>query len=329
MGKRALLALILTASLTPFLALAQGAKKVPTLSVVGTFRAEDPEARRRVAALEGRLTELGWKKGRNLNIEYHWRMSDPARMLSYIKGFQKNKTDVIMVAGTPLIRRIKVLSKYVPIVFCQVFDPVAIGFVKSLNQPGGNMTGVATFSFATGAKWLEVLKALAPGTRRVGVMFSNKTQPYAQPAIAALKASASRFSMEILETPAHSIADIQRTIDTLSKQNGSALVVLPDTNTLLRRKAIIDRVAKNRLPAIYPFRYFAASGEQTAYGPTVANTFRETAWYVDRILRGSKPSDLPVATPKAFDLVINLKTAKRLGFSVPPFLLATAVEVIE
>jgi putative tryptophan/tyrosine transport system substrate-binding protein len=213
----------------------------------------------------------------------------------------------------------------IPIVFVQVIDPVAAGFVTSLARPGGNLTGITNFEFTVGGKWLETLKEILPQLARVAVLYNPKTAPYAP----SFEAAAPSFAMEAINTPTQDSAETERAIDAFAQKPNSGLLVLPDASTLLDRDLIIARAAQHRLPAVYPFRYFAVNGGLASYGIDAADTHRQAVFYIDRILRGTKPEELPVQAPNKFELVINLKTAKALGLEIPATLLARADEVIE
>jgi putative tryptophan/tyrosine transport system substrate-binding protein len=238
------------------------------------------------------------------------------------------KPDVIVAGSTPVVAALRAETSTIPIVFVQVVDPVAAGFVASLARPGGNITGVTNFEFMVGTKWLEILKEIFPQIVRVAVLYSPKTAPYAGSLLRSISLAAPSFAMDLTDTPARDTAEMERAIDGFVQPN-SGLLVLPDATTLSHRNLIIARAAQHRLPAIYPFRYFALSGGLVSYGTDSAEAHRQAASYVDRILRGTKPEDLPVQAPIKFELVVNLRTAKALGLDVPPTLLARADEVIE
>jgi putative ABC transport system substrate-binding protein len=238
--------------------------------------------------------------------------------------------DVILAVGTPVMSGLLPVSGKVPIVFALVTDPVGSGFVTSFARPGGHVTGFTLVEFSIGSKWLEALKEIAPAVRRVAVVFNPETAPFAplfwQPVVAT---GSRNFSVEPMQMPVRNAAGLADEIEAFAREPNGGLLVLPDASTVNNRDLIVALAARHRLPAIYPFRHFATSGGLLSYGNDVADALRRAASYVDRILRGAKPGDLPVQAPSKYELVINLKTAKALGLDVPPLMLARADEVIE
>jgi putative ABC transport system substrate-binding protein len=220
-------------------------------------------------------------------------------------------------------------TRSTPIVFLTVSDPLGQGLVASLSRPGGNITGFSVFEFSLGSKWLETLKLIAPGLRRITSIFNPVTAPYYELYLKAISAAVPSLAVESIALPVHSETDIENAIRKVGSEPDSALFVLPDSHNVVYRKKIIELAAHYRLPTIYYFRYFASDGGLISYGPDEMDLFRRTAGYVDRILRGTNPSDLPVQQPTKFDLVINLKTAKAMGIHIPDSLIARADEVIE
>jgi putative ABC transport system substrate-binding protein len=302
--------------------------RVRHIAMLQPLAADDPEAQLRASAAKGRLKELGWSDGTNLQIDYRWTSGNAARLRAQAAELVSLKPDVILAASTPVVAALRTETSTIPIVFVQVVDPVAAGFVVSLARPGGNVTGITNFEFMVGSKWLEILKEISPPLVRVAVLYSPKTAPYAGSLLRSISLAAPSFAMEPIDTPVQDAAEIERAIDG-SAQPNSGLLVLPDATTLLHRDFIIARAAQHRLPAVYPFRYFAASGGLVSYGTDSADAHRQAASYVDRILHGTKPQDLPVQAPIKFEMVVNLKTAKALGITVPLTLQARADEVIE
>ncbi len=250
-------------------------------------------------------------------------------MRAQAKELVSLKPDVIVGTSTPVVGALRAETRTIPILFVQVVDPVAAGFVTSLARPGGNLTGITNFEFSMGGKWLETLKEISPQLARVAVLYNPKTAPYAGVLLRSVAAAAPSFAIELTDTPLQDTAETGHAIDTFAQQSNGGLLVLPDASTLFHRDLIIARAAQHRLPAVYPFRYFAVSGGLVSYGINAADTYRQVASYADRILRGAKPEELPVQAPIKFELVINLKTAKALGLAVPPLMLARADEVIE
>jgi putative ABC transport system substrate-binding protein len=317
------------AAVWPLAAQAQQSERMRMLVMIQALEASDPEAQLRAKAFQQRLQELGWTEGRNARIDYRSTGSNPDRIRSHVKEVVSLKPDVIFAAATPVVAAVRDETSTVPIVFVQVVDPVAAGFVASLGRPGGNVTGVTNFEYAIGGKWLETLKEVSPTLLRVAVIYNPKTAPYAESLLRSIDAAAPTFAVEPIDTPFREGAEIDLAIDTFAQIPNGGLVVLPDTSTLANRDRIIERAARHRLPAIYPFRYFVASGGLMSYGTDSIGAVRQATSYVDRILRGAKPDELPVQAPNKFDLVINLKTAKALGIELPPTLIARADGVIE
>ena len=313
----------------PFVARAQQAERARRIGMLQPLAANDPEAQLRVSAFHRRLEELGWTDGYNVRIDYRWASGDTARIRALAAELVSLKPDAILGASTPVVAALRAETSTIPIIFVQVINPVAAGFVTSLSRPGGNLTGITNFEFTVGGKWLETLKEISPRLARVAVLYNPKTAPYAGSLLRSVEAAAPTFAMVPTDTPVQDAAETERAIDAFAQKSNSGLLVLPDASTLLHRDLIIARAAQHRLPAVYPFRYFAVNGGLVSYGTDAADTHRQAVSYVDRILRGTKPEELPVQAPNKFELVINLKTAKALGLEVPPSLLARADEVIE
>jgi ABC-type uncharacterized transport system substrate-binding protein len=313
----------------PLAVRAQQPQQMRVVGVIQPLATSDPDAPLRAKAFQQRLHELAWTEGGNLQIDYRWAGTDAARIRFHAREMVSLKPDVILAISTPVVAALRDETRTVPIVFAQVIDPVAAGFVASLARPAGNITGVTNFEFTMGGKWLETLKDVLPSLVRVAVVYNPKTAPYAQSLLRSIAAAAPSFAVELIDTPVQEATEIERAIDTFGRAPNAGLIVLPDATTLVHRELIIARAARYRLPAIYPFRYFAASGGLMSYGTDAIDAHRQAAAYVDRILRGTKPEELPVQAPNKFELVINLKTAKALRLDVPQSLLARADEVIE
>jgi ABC-type uncharacterized transport system substrate-binding protein len=313
----------------PLAAHAQQPERTRRIGMLQPLAGDDPEAQLRVSAVNGRLKELGWTDGSNVRIDDRWTSGNAALTRAQAAELVSLKPDVILGVSTPVAAALLAETSTVPIVFVQVIDPVAAGFVVSLARPGGNVTGITNFEFTVGSKWLQTLKEISPKLVRVAVLYNPKTAPYAGSLLRSIESAAVSFAMEPTAAPIQGADEIERAIDGLAQQSNSGLLVLPDSTTLVHRDLIIARVAQHRLPAIYPFRYFALNGGLVSYGTDAADTHRQAVSYVDRILRGMKPADLPVQAPIKFELIINLKTAKALSLEVPATLLARADEVIE
>jgi ABC-type uncharacterized transport system substrate-binding protein len=290
--------------------------------------ANDPEAQSRMTALESSLRELGWVKGRNLSIEYRW-AGDGNVVRDHVAGLLTTAPDLILANSTPVTVALREQSGAVPIVFTQVVDPVGQGLASKLVHPGGNVTGFTSFEFSIGTKWLEALKQTAPRVTRVALVFNPQSAPYADLFIRPIESAAPSFSVALIRAAVRDPVDVDRVFDAPAREPNGGLMVLPDISMTNYREALVALAARHSVPAVYPFRFFAASGGLMSYGTDVAEVFRRAAAYVDRILKGTSPGELPIQAPNKYELVINLKTAKALGIDVPPMLLARADEVIE
>jgi putative ABC transport system substrate-binding protein len=298
------------------------------IGVLMGLGANDPEAKSRVAALEGGLQEAGWIKGRNLRIEYRW--ADNADALrSHAAELVAMAPDVLFASSTPMTVALRDQHANLPIVFVQVTDPVGEGLVANLAHPGGHLTGFTSFEFSVGTKWLETLKQVAPRVRRVGLLFNPQTAPFADLFVRPMQAASSSFDITLKLMGARSFAEIEAMVDAFAREPDGSFMVLPDLSAFNYREALIALAARHHLPAVYPFRVFVASGGLLSYGTDVPDVFRRAAGYVDRVLKGEKPADLPVQAPTKYELAVNLKTAHALGLDIPPTLLALADEVIE
>jgi putative tryptophan/tyrosine transport system substrate-binding protein len=307
--------------------LAARAQAMRRIGVLMGLVAGDPEAQSRVVAFENGLRELGWVKGRNLSIEYRW-AGDGNVLRDHAAELLAMAPDLILCNSTPVTVALREQSGAVPIVFTQVVDPVGQGLVPNLAHPGGNVTGFTSFEFSIGTKWLEALKQTAPRVTRVALVFNPKSAPYADLFLRPVEAAAPSFSVSPIAAAVRDPADVDRVFEALAREPSGGLMVLPDISMTNYRERIIALAARHRVPAIYPFRFFAESGGLMSYGTDVAEVFRRVAGYVDRILKGTSPGELPIQAPNKYELVINLKTAKALDLEVPP-MLARADEVIE
>jgi putative ABC transport system substrate-binding protein len=312
----------------PLGARAQQSNRPRLVGVLFAMAPGDPEAEMRVKAFETGLRELGWVEGRNMRLEYRWAPRDPSLLLSHATELVSLAPDVILATSTPVVAALR-QGNPPPVVFVQVTDPIGNGFVPNLARPGGYLTGFTSFEFTVGSKWLEALKHVAPAVQRLALIFNPDTAPFAhlfwQPVVEAAPA----FDVEPIQTPVRDAGEIKHAIETFAREVNGGLMVLPDVSTTNYRDLIIALAARHRLPAVYPFRYFAASGGLMSYGIDLADVYRRAASYVDRILKGAAPGELPVQAPSKFELVINLKTANALGLTVPPLWLGRADEVIE
>jgi putative tryptophan/tyrosine transport system substrate-binding protein len=311
----------------PLAAHAQQSNRLRVVGVLLAMAPDDPEAQLRVKAFEAGLRELGWTEGRNLRLEYRWAAGDAALLRKQATELVGLAPDLILATSTPVLAALR-QENPLPIVFVQVTDPIGGGFVPNLARPGGSLTGFTSFEFTIGSKWLEALKHVAPAVTRVALIFNPDTAPFAHMFWQPVEDAAPSFDVEPMQAPVRDVGEIERTVAAFARQNGG-LMVLPDVSTTNHRDLIIALAARHRLPAVYPYRYFATSGGLMSYGSDLADVYRRAASYVDRILKGAIPGDLPVQAPAKFEFVINLKTANALGLTVPPLWLGRADEVIE
>jgi putative tryptophan/tyrosine transport system substrate-binding protein len=301
---------------------------VRRIAVLSSLAADDPETQARHAAFLQGLQQWGWTSGRNVQIDYRWGAGDADRFRKYAAELVALAPDVILATGTPVTAALLQATRTVPIVFAMAPDPVANGFVASLAQPGGNVTGFTTFDYATSPKWLELLKEIAPHVKQVMVL-RDPTIASGIGQLAAILGVASAFGVELRPIGVRDAGEIERAVTAFARSLNGGLIATAGSGTARHRDLIIALAARHRLPAIYFDRPFVATGGLISYGPDMNDQFRRAAGYVDRILKGEKPADLPVQAPTKYELVINLKTARALGLEVPPTLLARADEAIE
>jgi len=314
----------------PLAVRAQQADEVRRIGVVVNVAADDPEAQASLAAFKQTLQQLGWSEGRNLQIDFRGAAGDPERMQAFAKELVALQPHVILTRSTPVTAALLRQTRTIPIVFTVVSDPVGERFVESLARPGANATGFTNVEFSLTGKWLELLKEVAPRVKRVAFIFNPKLAPGGGSYYTRLiEASAPSFGVTPTVAPVHDAADIERSIGEFVREPNSGLVVLPDAATLVNRKLIIALADRYRVPAIYAFRLVVIEGGLMSYGIDVVDQYRQAAGYVDRILRGTKPAELPVQLPAKFVMAINLKTAKELGLDVPLLLQQRADELIE
>src|SRR6516162_3532719 len=285
-----------SAAAWPMVGHAQQPGKMRRIGVLMSFAANDPEGLSRAAALEDGLGKLGWVKGRNIRIEYRW-AGNPEALRTDVAELAGIAPDLILANSTPVMAVLRKRGPAVPIVFTQVTDPVGEGLVPNLAHPGGNLTGFTSFEFSIGTKWLEALKQTAPRVTRVALVFNPQSAPYADLFLRPVEAAAPSFSVVSIRAAVHDPANVDRVFDALAREPNGGLVVLPDISMINYREAVIALAARHHVPAIHPFRFFAASGGLMSYGTDVAEVFRRAAAYVDRIFKGEKPGDLPVQAP--------------------------------
>jgi putative ABC transport system substrate-binding protein len=303
-------------------------QRVARIGVLLSIAESDPDAQRRIRAFRQGLQESGWTESRNIRVEYRFGAADPGRIAAQVAELVALKPDVIVGNSTPVVAALRQATRTIPVVFVQIIDPVGSGLVESLARPGGNMTGFSDFEFGTSSKWLELLREIAPNTRRVAVLLAHGLASNGG-LLRALEEVAPSVGVELTPVPVRDAIDIERGLDSVAQQPNGGLIVLPSPLTAVHRDMIIAFAARHRRCAVYPFRYFALDGGLVSYGVDNADLYRRGASYVDRILKGATPADLPVQQPIKFELIVNLKTAKALGLEVPPTLLARADEVIE
>jgi len=312
----------------PLVARAQQGERVRRIGVLMNVAADDPEAEaRNVAFLQG-LHELGWTEGRNVRIDYRWAAGDADRLRRYAAELVALAPDVVLASGTSTVGPLQRASGTVPIVFAGVADPVGAGFVNSMARPGSNATGFISFEYVLSGKWLELLKQIAPGVTRVAVLrdpeISGGTGQFG-----AIQSVAPSFGVELSPINVRDAGEIERAIAAFARSSNGGLILTASGLAMVHRDLIIALAARHKLPTIYYYRIFVSAGGLVSYGPDPHNQYRLAASYVDRILKGEKPADLPVQAPTKLELAINLTTAKALGLTVPPTLLARADEVIE
>jgi putative ABC transport system substrate-binding protein len=313
----------------PLDARAQQREQIRRIGVLNSLAETDLEAQAWDAAFRKRLGELGWADGRNLHIEYRWGAGSVDRVQQFAKELVRLNQDALVAITTPATAALQAETHTIPIVFAVVSDPIGSGFVVSLAQPGGNITGFINIESSVSSKWLELMHEIAPSVSRVAILFNPQTAPFARYYLDTFRSAAAALAIEPIEAPVHSAAEIEAVMTKLGDKVGSGIVVMPDTTMQVNRETIYSLADRYRLPVIYGFRFFVTGGGLMSYGIDTPDLLRGAATYVDRILRGASPGELPVQLPTKFELVINLKTAKALGLTVPPSLLATADEVIE
>jgi putative tryptophan/tyrosine transport system substrate-binding protein len=326
MKRRGFIALLGGAAVWPLAARAQS--RMPKIGVVLNYAETDPEAKIRFSALKEQLRKLGWADGDNVAIEIRWAAGKTDLMLAYASQFVTQPVDVIVANSTPLLGVLKQLTATVPIIFVQVADPVGSGFVSNYARPGGNITGFTDFDASIAGKWLEILKEVAPTIDRVTVLL-DPGQANHPTFLRAIETAAPTFKLDVFTAAARSRAEIEQAIAPLAKEPHGGLVVLPGPANNTQRDLIIQLADRFHLPAVYPFKYYAKDGGLLYYGADQIDQWSKAAGYVDRVLRGEKPSELPIQAPTKYELIVNNNTARKLGLKVPATLLATADEVIE
>jgi putative ABC transport system substrate-binding protein len=312
----------------PLAARAQQGGRVRRIGVLMADDENDPDGKLRYSVFIQALADLGWTDGRNVRMDLRWADGDINRTRALAQELVRLQPDIIVTASTPATVALQRATRTIPIVFGNVAEPVASGIVPRLNQPGGNITGFALWEATLGGKWLELLTEIAPGLKRAAIMFNPDTSP-ASAYMPSLEMAARSLKVVPITAPVHSDAEIETAIIALGREPGGGLVVVPGGLQVAHRASIISSAARNNVPAVYFASEFARDGGLLSYGVSQIDIFRRTATYVDRILRGAKPGDLPVQFPTKFEMVVNRRTATALGLAIPPSILLRADEVIE
>jgi len=312
----------------PLAAHAQQPERMRRVGVLTNLSQGDPEDQIRNAAFLQELQPLGWTVGRNVQIDYRWGAGNTDRNRKYAAELVALAPDVILATGSPALDPLQQATRTVPIVFVQITDPVGAGYIESLARPGGNLTGFAIMEYGAGGKWLELLKEIAPDVKRVSVLRDFATTSGVGQ-FAAIQSVAPSLGVELRPVGVRDPAEIERTIDAFARDPNGGMVVTASGLAIVHRKLIIALAARHRLPAVYAQRFFVTEGGLISYGHDTIDPYRRAASYVDRILKGEKPADMPVQAPTKFELLINLKTAKAMGLAIPPAVLARADQVIE
>jgi putative ABC transport system substrate-binding protein len=327
MRRREFIAGLGGAAAWPVMARAQQAQRMRRIGALMAFDESDPEMKLRLSAFTQALADLGWTDGRNVRVDVRWGDGDTNRTRALAQELVGLQPDLILAGGSPAAAALQRETRTIPIIFAGVGDPIGSGLVAALNQPGRNITGFAVWEASLGGKWLELLSEIAPGLKRVAIMFNPDTA--VSSFTPSFETAARSLKVVPIIAPVHSDEEIKTAIIALGREPRGGLVVMPDVFTGVHRAPIILAAARNNVPAVYALSYFARDGGLLSYGPDPVDIFRRAAPYVDRILRGEKPAELPVQFPTKFDMAVNLKTAKALGLAVPPLILLQADEVIE
>jgi putative ABC transport system substrate-binding protein len=312
----------------PLAAKAQQGERVRRIGVLIASVESDPERQKDVKAFQDALQDLGWIDGRNIQIDIRW-APERESMQRSAKDLVALQPHVILAPTTSATQAILQQTRTIPTIFAVSNDPVGSGFVQSFPRPGGNVTGFVNMEPTMASKWLELLKEIAPHVNRVAFLFNPVTAPYLDYYLNPLKAAAPSFGVQAIVAPIGDMSELETAVTAQAREPNGSVIMMPDFFTLSHRAEVTSLAARYRLPAVYPFRQFAQAGGLLSYGNDTTDNYRRAATYVDRVLKGTKPSELPVQAPVKFQLLINLKTAKAIGLTVPPSLLARADEVIE
>jgi putative ABC transport system substrate-binding protein len=327
MRRRAFILALGGAAAWPLAAWSQTADRMRRIALMMPYAESDSESQVRVAALRESLEKLGWSS-RNLQVDFRWGVGNPERARAVAKELVASAPDLIMPSTTQMLAAVQAETRTIPIVFVNVSDPVGTGLVASLAHPGGNITGFTNFEYATGGKWLQILKEIAPTVTRVAII-ANPKNPNTALYLRTIEPAAPGLGLALRIAGVNDAAGIEQAIAAAAREANGGLLIMPDPLTIVHRELIVATAARHRLPAAYPYGYFVALGGLFAYGIDSTDLYRRAGSYVDRILKGANPGDLPIQQPTKFELAINLKTAKSLGLTVPLTLQASADEVIE
>jgi putative ABC transport system substrate-binding protein len=311
----------------PLAARAQQPERVRHIGMLNALGSDDPEAQARIAVFEQTLRQLGWVVGRNLKIEVRQLGGDADRLRSYVAEMIALAPDVILTIGSVAVAPLQQATRTIPIVFVNAPDPVGAGFVQSMAQPGGNITGFSNFEYSMSGKWAELLKHIAPNVTRALVL-RDPTSAAGIGQFAAVRSVAQSLGVELTPVNVRDSDEIERNVAAFARSGNGGMIVTSG-GTGARRELIISLASRHKLPTVYPYRYYAVDGGLVTYGPNTLDPVRRAAGYVDRILKGEKPANMPVQSPTKYELIVNLKTARTLGLTIPESLLATADEVIE
>jgi putative tryptophan/tyrosine transport system substrate-binding protein len=327
MRRREFITLVGGAATWSFAARAQQSTGMRRIGVLMNFGSDAPESQARIAAFVLALQKLGWNEGDNVHTDIRWAGDDTERYHKYAEELVRLNPDVILASASASVTALQRITRSVPIVFTNVADPVGAGYVNSLARPGGNTTGFTAFEYSIGGKWLELLKQIAPRVTRIAIIRDPAFAAGIGQFAAIQSAASSAVELSVIDP--RDVGELKRAIDTFAAEPNGSLIVTASPSATSHHELINSLALRHRIPAIHAFRYSLLSGGVASYGPNTIDTFRRAATYVDRILKGAKPSELPVQAPTKYELVINLKVAKTLGLEIPPALLATADEVIE
>jgi putative tryptophan/tyrosine transport system substrate-binding protein len=329
MNRREIITLLGGAAAWPLAARAQQVGRPRRIAVMMSNAEGDPEGESRAAALRQGLQELGWMEGQNLRIDWFWSGGDAEYIRAYTAEVASAAPDVIVVNGRPNLEAVKQAIRTTPVVFVVVNDPVGLGVISNFARPGGNITGFTFVEYSMFGKSLELLKQAAPAVTRVGFIFNADTSGYYDQFLPVFEADARQHAVAAMAARVRTEAEIDAAVASLASPPGGGLIVPPDAYTLVQREQIVRSAAQHRVPAIYSYRQHVKEGGLMSYGPDTADIFRRSAAYVDRVLKGANPGELPAQAPTKFEFAVNLKTAAALGLTLPPTLLALADEVIE